>query len=135
MLLIKKRRSADAQNPIYNKFLEYYLLNLRKCIFRTFPKRHFWKKSLKKKQPSSFRKHNLVFLIAACTNSLVDNFPYNYMSCFWSLIWLILNSLIRNNCSEFRSRLLDSYFFKLTLRSNCLKLYFWTVAFKTTLTQ
>ena len=46
-------------------------------------------------------------------------------------IWkLILNHLIRNNCSEFLNRLLDSYFFMLTLRSDYLELCFWVVASK-----
>ena len=44
---------------------------------------------------------------------------------------LILNHLIGNKCPEFRDRFLDSYFFKLTFGSDCLELYFWTVAFKT----
>ena len=39
---------------------------------------------------------------------------------------LILNHLIRNNCSEFRNGPLDSYFFKLTL-GNGLELWFRTV--------
>ena len=43
---------------------------------------------------------------------------------------LILNHLIGNNCPEFRNGLLDSYFFKLNLRSDCLELCFWTVDFK-----
>ena len=43
---------------------------------------------------------------------------------------LILHHLIENNCLEFRNDLLDSYFYKLTLGSDCLKLYFSVVAFK-----
>ena len=37
---------------------------------------------------------------------------------------LILNHLIGNNCPEFRNGLLVNYFFKLTLRSDCLELCF-----------
>ena len=48
---------------------------------------------------------------------------------------LILNHLIGNNCVEFRNGLLDTCFFKLTLGSDCLELCFWTVTFKTILTQ
>ena len=46
---------------------------------------------------------------------------------------LILNHLIGNNFPEFHIRLLGSYFFKLTLGSDCLELCFWTVDFKTIL--
>ena len=46
---------------------------------------------------------------------------------------LIFNHLIGNDCPEFQNRLLDSYFFKLTLGSDCLELCFWEVAFKTIL--
>ena len=60
-------------------------------------------------------------------------------SCFWfrrkGRQKLTLNHLIGNNCPEFHNGLLDSYFFKLTLGSDCFKLCFWTVAFKTFLTQ
>ena len=38
---------------------------------------------------------------------------------------LILNHLILNNCTELRNRLLDSYFLKLTLGSDCLEHCFW----------
>ena len=48
---------------------------------------------------------------------------------------LILSHLIVNNCLEFRNGLLDSYFFKLTLGSDCLELWFSRVALKTILTQ
>ena len=37
---------------------------------------------------------------------------------------LILNRLIGNNCSGFPNGLLESYFFKLTLKSDCLERYF-----------
>ena len=37
---------------------------------------------------------------------------------------LILNRLIGNNCPEFPNGLLDSYFFKRTLKSDCLEHYF-----------
>ena len=47
----------------------------------------------------------------------------------------IPNHLIGNNCPEFHNGLLDSYFFKLALGSDCLELCFWTVAFETILTQ
>ena len=48
---------------------------------------------------------------------------------------LILDHLIENNSTEFRSGVLDSYFFKLILWSNCSELCFWTVAFKSILAQ
>ena len=48
---------------------------------------------------------------------------------------LILNHLTGNNCPDFRKEDLDSYFFKLTLGSDCLELCFWAVVFKTILTQ
>ena len=37
---------------------------------------------------------------------------------------LILNHLIETNCPEFSNRLMDSYFFKLTLESDHLGFYF-----------
>ena len=48
---------------------------------------------------------------------------------------LILNHLIANNCPGICNELQASYFFKLTLGSDCLELHFWVVAFKTILTQ
>ena len=48
---------------------------------------------------------------------------------------LQLNHLIGNSCPAFLDGLPDSYFFMLTLRSNCLELCFWAVAFKAILTQ
>ena len=83
---------------------------------------------------------NSVFLLAACVNSLVDSFPEKHISSLWSLIWttygkVIFNHLIGNNCQGFRNGLLDSYFCKLTLGSDCWELCFWVVAFKTILTQ
>ena len=48
---------------------------------------------------------------------------------------LILDQLIVTNCSEFHNGLLDSYFFKLSLGSDCLELCSWIVALKTILTQ
>ena len=40
-----------------------------------------------------------------------------------------VNYLIENLGNPFGNGLLDSYFFKMTLGTDCLKLYFWTVAF------
>ena len=66
---------------------------------------------------------NLVFLLAACVNSLVDSFPWLSIQVY--VIFMITNliepgmgkpivhHLIGNNCPEFRDGLLDSYFFKL----------------------
>ena len=51
----------------------------------------------------------LVLLLAACTDHLVDSIPYTYVSCLLS--------------PEFRSGLLNSYFFKLALGSDCLELF------------
>ena len=43
---------------------------------------------------------------------------------------LILNYLIGNNCPEFCDGILDSYFIKLTLESDCLELCFLDSRFK-----
>ena len=43
-----------------------------------YPDSHFWNHELL----------NLVFLLSVWANSLVDSFPFNNMSCLWSLIWL-----------------------------------------------
>ena len=88
------------------------------------------------------QKHDLVFLLAACSNSLADSFPYKSMSCFWSLIWsnrvwgskyLItwLGITVQSSTMDFW----NSYFSKLTLGNDCLELCFWIVAFKIILTQ
>ena len=56
---------------------------------------------------------DLVFLLAACANSLADSFPYNYvMFVLTNLIEprmgkRILNHLIWNNCPEFGYGLLE----------------------------
>ena len=76
-----------------------------------------------------------------CVNGLVDSFPYKHVVFMINYLIelpmgkLILNHFIGNNCPEFPDGLLDSYFSKLTLGSDCLKLCFWTVTFKTILTQ
>ena len=46
-----------------------------------------------------------------------------------------IEKLMFNHFIENRNILMDSYFFKLILRRDCLELCFWTVAFKTILTQ
>ena len=51
------------------------------------------------------------------------------------MLKLILNHLIGNNCPDFLNGLLDSYFFKLNLGSDCLELCFLEVPFKTILVQ
>ena len=38
---------------------------------------------------------------------------------------VILNHLIENNCPEFHSGLLGTYFFKMALGSDCLELCYW----------
>ena len=48
---------------------------------------------------------------------------------------LILSHLIGNNCPEFHNGLLYSYFFKLTLGSDCFQLCFWRIAYNTILIQ
>ena len=73
---------------------------------------------------------NLVFLLAVCANSLVDSFPFKYMR----IGKLILNHLIGNTC-RVPNGLLDSYFSKLTLGTDYLKLCIWRAAFKAILTQ
>ena len=73
---------------------------------------------------------DLVFLLDACANSLVDSFPYKCMSCLWSLIW---SNRVWGSwylITWFCNGLLGSYFFKLTLGNDCLQLCFWTIAFK-----
>ena len=80
---------------------------------------------------------DLVFLLAACANSFADNFPYKYMSCLWSLIWsnrvwgseyLItwLGITVESSAMDFW----NSYFFKLTLRNDCLELCFFDSCFQ-----
>ena len=81
----------------------------------------------------------LVFLLAACTNSLVDNFPYEEMLMANNLIelgiWkLILNQLIVRNCVEFCNVFLESFFVKVTLGSDSLKFSFWTENVKIVMT-
>ena len=82
----------------------------------------------------------LAFLLAACANNLADSFPCKYISCLWSLIWsnciwgseyLItwLRKTVQSSALDFWNR----YFFKLTLRNDCLELCIWTVALKTIL--
>ena len=84
----------------------------------------------------------LVFLLAARANRLLDSFPFHFYVMFMinnliesSMGKMILHRLIGNNCPEFRNGLLDSYFFKLTLGSDCVELCFWAAAFRTILTQ
>ena len=48
---------------------------------------------------------------------------------------MILNHSNENNCPEFGNELLNSYFFKLILGSDCLELCVWRVAFKPMLSQ
>ena len=48
---------------------------------------------------------------------------------------LILNHLIGNDSPEFRNKLLDSYFFKVILGSDCLEICFWAVTFKNIVNQ
>ena len=76
----------------------------------------------------------LVFLLGVCANSIVDSFPYKYIVMFMITHFiklhmgkLILNHLIGIDCPKFCSGLLDSYFFRLTLGSDCLELCFWLV--------
>ena len=60
----------------------------------------------------------------------MGSFPYKYVMLVITNVIelrmgkLILNHLIGNNYPEFRSGLLDSYFFKLTLGSDYLELCF-----------
>ena len=83
---------------------------------------------------------NLVFLSAACTNSFFSGqLPIQVYVEFIiaNLIEprmrkLILNHLI-GNTNGFCNGLLNSYFFELTLRSDCLKLCYLAIVFETTL--
>ena len=81
----------------------------------------------------------IVYLLAACTNSVVDHFLFNVMFMINNLIEpclgkVLLNHLIGNSCPKFRNGLLGIYFSKLTSGSDCLELYFCRVTFKTNLT-
>ena len=73
---------------------------------------------------------SIVFSLAAFSNNLVGSFPYKYVMLVITNVIelrmgkLILNHLIGNNYPEFRNGLLDSYFFKVTLGSDCLELCF-----------
>ena len=75
---------------------------------------------------------NLVFLLAACANRLVDSVSYKYISCLWWLIWSkhVWGNWYLIIWLEITVQSSDSYFFKLTWGSYCLELYFWTVNFK-----
>ena len=61
--------------------------------------------------------------------------PVLKKTCERLLLCLLILNPIGNNCPEFRNELLDSFFFKLTLGSDCLEFCFRTVTFKTILTQ
>ena len=64
-----------------------------------------------------FGNMNLIFLLAARVNSLVDSFPIKYMPCWWSLIWL--------NC------VWGSWYLIIWLKIpvQCSAMGFWTVTF------
>ena len=109
------------------KFLGSYLFNLRMCLFKIFPDCHFWNHTLEKSDRTIFVNMHLGFLLAACANSLVDSFPYNHMSCLWSLIWtnrisgswhLIIRLEITVQSSTMGFWTVS--FLKLTLGSGCL---------------
>ena len=50
-----------------------------------------------------------------------SNFPESYNEFLGGVGKLILKNLIGNICEEFRNGLSDSYFFKMTLESDCLE--------------
>ena len=107
----------------YHEFLNSYFFNLQKCLFRIFPT--VTSESILKKRPTLslvFVNMNSVFLLAACTNSLADSSPNNYMSCLGSLIWLN-----RIWGSWYLIIWLDSYFFKLTLDNTLRNFVSWTL--------
>ena len=107
----------------YHEFLNSYFFNLQKCLFRIFPT--VTSESILKKRATLslvFVNMNLVFLLAACTNSLADSSPNNYMSCLGSLIWLN-----RIWGSWYLIIWLDSYFFKLTLDNTLRNFVSWTL--------
>ena len=126
-------------------FSEQLLFQFMEVLVYNFLGQSLLKSNLRKKNQPVFVNMNLVFLLATCANSFVNNFPDRYVSCLWSLIWsncvwgslgkLMLNHWIENDCPEFYKEFLDSYLFKLFLQSHCLELCFLKVAFKTILSQ
>ena len=53
-----------------------------------------------------------------------SNSPESYSEFLGGVGKLILKNLIGNICAEFHNGLSDSYFFKMTLESDCLELCF-----------
>ena len=151
MFLIKNRSLTDAQ----------YLLNLWLEVTGQNSTMSFWTVTfltyesvclefyrtvtsetiLKKRNHLVFINMNLVFLLAVSTNKFSGQLSTHvYVMLMTNLMKpcmekLILNHLVKKNCPEFCNRFLDSYFFKLTLWSDCLEHCFWAVSFKTILTQ
>ena len=148
----------------YNKFLNSYLFNRRKCflkLFRTLLDKfldtsqqiseklffqptevflynfsgHFQNHTLK--QLSSFRKHELSIFNSCSRKCLSGQLSIKVYAMFMitTLIVPCMGKLIGENCPELRDELLNSYFLSLPLESSCLELCFWRVTFKTILTQ
>ena len=71
----------------------------------------------KKSNCTGFANMNVVFLLTASANSLMDNFPLKYMSYLWSLIW--------------SNRVWESWYLIIWLEITVLSsaMGFWTVAF------
>ena len=101
----------------YSECLGSYFFNLQKCLFRTFLGSHFWNHTQKKSNCTGFANMNVVFLLTASANSLMDNFPLKYMSYLWSLIW--------------SNRVWGSWYLIIWLEITVLSsaMGFWTVAF------
>ena len=103
----------------YNESLDSYLFNLRNCLFRIFLHSFFWNHTSKKSNRPVFVNMNIVFLLPASANSLVDSFSFKYMSCLLSLIRL--------------NRIWGSWYLiiwlEITVQSS--ELGFWTVFFQT----
>ena len=118
---------------IKQKVLEWFLLIL--C------KEHALSRStnrVSRNYPTFVFKNTSIFVSCLCWLAQWLTFHTSVMIMTISLIEshmgkLILNHLIGNDCPKFGVELLDNYFFKLSLGSDSLELWFWTVGFKTIL--
>ena len=115
---------------------QWLSLTLQKCLSGTFTDSHFQNHTKEKRNCPVFVNMKSVFWLPVFVG-LEDSFPYIYMSCLWSQIWS--NHVWRSWCLIIRleitvqSSAMDFYtvtFFKLTLGSDCLELFFWAVDFK-----
>ena len=102
-----------------------YFFNL--CLFRIFPDSLFWNHTLEKSNSSVVVNMDLVFLLADYTNSLLDDcFPYKYMLCLCSQIWLnrMWGSWYLIIWLEIMVQRIPMDFWTVTLGSGCLKIFY-----------